>query len=221
MLREAAAATRDWLFARDPSDQALAAAFCNQGGAIVTATAAQLSGLKQAVAPLVVRLRRNPSTGQLIDAIGDLVAGIPAEPSLTSCPRRLPSADDAQVQALNGTYVTTVTEKQLRDAGDLNAEEVRENSGHITYVLDGGRWTAHQVASHYIARPDDSGRYTYRDGLFTFYWDAGPGDWTRARLQVARGGNIRFRDVVDGHPDMQNLSKGFFREWTRVGGVPR
>ena len=133
----------------------------------------------------------------------------------------MPSADDAQLEALNGTYVTTVTEKQLRDAGDLNAEEVRENSGHFTYVLDSGRWTGHQVASHYIARPDDSGRYTYRDGLFTFYWDAGPGDWTRARLQVDRGGTIRFRDVVDGDPSQQNLSRGFFREWTRVGGLPR
>jgi TRAP-type C4-dicarboxylate transport system substrate-binding protein len=221
LLHEAAAATRDWLFARDPSDQAAAAAFCNQGGAIVTATAAQLSGLKQAVAPLVARLRRNPSTGRLIDAIGDLVDGLPAEPSLTSCPRRVPSADDAQLQALNGTYVTTVTEKQLRDAGEHDPQQLRENSGHITWVLDGGRWTYHQVASHYIARPDDSGRYTYRDGLFTFYWDAGPGDWTKARLQVARGGSIRFRDVVDGHPENQTVSEGYFREWTRVGGLPR
>ena len=221
LLREAAAATRDWLFARDPSDQALAAAFCTQGGAIVTATADQLSGLKQAVAPMVARLRQNPTTGQLIGEIDDLVAGVPAEPSLTSCPRRAPSADDAQLEALNGTYVTTVTEKQLQDAGDLNPEQVRENSGHFTFVLDGGRWIQHQVASHYIARPDDSGRYTYRDGLFTFYWGTGPDDWTKARLQVARGGSIRFRDVVDGHPDQQNLSKGFFREWTRVGGPPR
>ena len=221
LLHEAAAATRDWLFARDPSDQALAAAFCNQGGAIVMATAAQLSGLKQAVAPLVASLRRKPSTGRLIDAIGDLVAGVPAEPSLTSCPHRAPTADDAQLDALNGTYVTTVTEKQLQDAGDLNPDEVRENSGHITYVLDSGQWTAHQVANHYIARPDDTGRYTYHDGLFTFYWDAGPGDWTKARLQVGRGGSIRFRDVVDGDPSKQNLSMGFFREWTRIGGLPR
>ena len=102
LLHEAAAATRDWLFARDPSDQALAAAFCNQGGAIVTATAAQLSGLKQAVAPLVASLRRKASTGQLIDAIGDLVAGVPAEPSPTSCPQTVPPADDAQLEALNG-----------------------------------------------------------------------------------------------------------------------
>src|SRR6478609_2741302 len=221
LLHEAAAATRDWLFARDASDRSLAAAFCTNGGAIVTATAAQLSGLKHAVAPLVAKLRQNSSTGQLIDAIGDLVAGIPEEPSLSSCPHRVPSADDAELDALNGTYVTTVTEKQLRDAGDLNAEEVRENSGHFTWVLDSGRWTGHQAASHYVARPDDSGRYTYHDGIFTFYWDAAPGDWTRARLEVDRGGTIRFRDVVDGDPSKQNLSIGFFREWMRVGGLPR
>ena len=98
---------------------------------------------------------------------------------------------------------------------------MRENSGHITYVLDGGRWTAHQVADHYINRPDDSGRYTYRDGLFTFYWNVGPSDWTKARLEVTRSGDIRFHDVVDGHPDLQNLFDGFFREWTRVGVPPR
>jgi hypothetical protein len=166
-------------------------------------------------------MRQNPSTGPLLDAISDLVAGVPAEPSPTSCPHRVPSADNPELDALNGTYVTTVTEKQLRDAGDLNAEEVRENSGHITYVLDSGQWTAHQVANHYIARPDDTGRYSYHDGLFTFYWDAAPGDWTKSRLEVDRGGSIRFRDVVDGDPSKQNLSVGFFREWTRVGGVPR
>lgn len=221
LLREAAAATRDWLFGREPSDQALAARFCSQGGAIVTATAAQLFSLKRAVAPLVASLRRDASTGPLIEAIGELVAGISTEPSLTSCPRSVLSADDAQLEALNGTYVTTVTEKQLREAGDLNSEEVRENSGHITYVLDSGRWTSHQVASHYINRPDDSGRYTYRDGLFTFYWSAGASDWTKARLEIGRDGSIRFRDVVDEQPAKQNLSTGFFRVWTRVGGLPR
>jgi hypothetical protein len=95
---------------------------------------------------------------------------------------------------------------------------VRENSGQFTWVLDGGRWTGHQVANHFIARPDDSGRYTYLDGIFTLYWD---GDWTRARLEVDRSGSIRFHDVVDGHPDLQNLSTGFFGQWSRVGGPPR
>ena len=222
LLREAAAATRDWLFAR----RAVGSGAGRPRSATREARssrrrAAQLSGLKEAVAPLVARLRRNPSTGRLIDAIGDLVAGVPAEPSLTSCPHRVPSADDAQLEALNGTYVTTVTEKQLRDAGDLNPEQVRENSGHFTYVLDSGRWTGHQVASHYIAQPDDSGRYTYRDGLFTFYWTPDRATGPRRGCRSDRGGSIRFRDVVDGDPDKQNLSTGFFREWTRVGGLPR
>jgi len=136
---------------------------------------------------------------------------------MCSCPHRVVSADDAQLGALNGTYVTTVTEKQLQDAGENNPEQVRENSGHFTYVLDSGRWTQHQVASHYIANPDGSGRYTYRDGLFTFYW--GVGGWTKARLQVARGGSLRFRDVLDSED--QSIAKSLFREWTRVGGLPR
>ncbi len=220
VLREAAAATRSWLFSQDPSDETLAATFCSHGGTIVTASPAQLTSLKTAVAPAVATLRANPSIRPLIDAIGGLVAGIPAEPAPTTCPRRSTSAADTQLNALNGTYVTTVTEKQLRDAGVQNPEQIRENTGDFTYVLDGGRWTGHQVADHYIARPDGSGSYTYRDGLFTFYWDDGSGDWTEARLEVNRDGTIRFHDVLDGNPDLQKLSEGFFREWSRVGGPP-
>ena len=221
LLHEAAAATRNWLFARNPSEQALAAAFCNQGGTIVTASAAQLSGLKQAVAPLVARLRRNPSTGPLIDAISDLVAGVPAEPPPTTCPRRLPSADNAQLDALNGTYVATVTEKQLRDAGELNPERVRENSGQFHLGArrrpvdrPPGRESLHRPARRLRSIHLPRRTYSLSTGTAARRLD-------RARLEIDRSGSIRFHDVVDGHPDLQNLSTGFFRQWTRVGGLPQ
>ncbi len=220
LLRDVAASTRHWLYDSQQSDQEAADGFCEKGGRIVSASPDQVAGLVSAVAPAVDWLRRDPDTRRIIDAIKGEVAGVEGDPP-ASCPtKEQPSAEDLELASLNGTYVTRITQKQLREAGVKDAHEILENSGRVTFVLDAGTWTFHQTAHHFIANPDDSGTYTYRGGVFTFDWDS-QGDRTSARVHVDPDGTIHFVDVVDAHPANQALSEGYFASaWTRVGGVP-
>jgi TRAP-type C4-dicarboxylate transport system substrate-binding protein len=220
LLRAAGAATRQWLYAEEPSDQQIADIFCKDGGSIVAASPEQLGQLEKAVQPTVQWLRSDPDTRRLIDAIGDVVKGVSGEPPSVSCPAELPlSPEDAELASLDGTYVTRVTQKQLREAGVPDRHHILENSGRTTWVLNAGTWTFHQTANHHIDNPDGSGNYTYRDGVLTLTWDEY--DWTSARLQVDKDGTIHFSDIHDALASQQALSEGSFKSpWTRVGGVP-
>lgn len=220
LLRAAGAATRQWLYAEEPSDQQIADTFCKHGGSIVSASPEQIGQLEEAVQPAVEWLRSDPDTRRLIDAIRDVVKGVSGEPPSVSCPAEPPpSPGDAELASLDGTYVTHVSQKQLRDAGVPDRHHILENSGRITFVLDAGMWTLHQTAHHHVDNPDDSGIYTYRNGVLTFTWDEY--DWTSARLQVDTDGTIHFSDVHDALASQQALSEGYFKTpWTRVGGVP-
>ena len=221
LLVASAAATRHWLYSELPSDQESADGFCEHGGSIVAASPDQIAGLHEAVQPAIQWLRRDPDTRRLIDEIGDLVHDIPDDAAPVSCPAvPAPTSEDTELASLDGTYVTRVTQKQLREAGEGDPHLLLENSGRLTWVLDRGTWTYHQTANHYIGNPDDSGSYTYRDGVFTMNWDDA-GDLTSARLQVDADGTIHFLDIVDAHAAAQALSEGYFASpWTRVGGVP-
>jgi TRAP-type C4-dicarboxylate transport system substrate-binding protein len=219
VLRDAAAETRTWLFAQEPSDLESAATFCSHGGSIVAATPNQVAGLEDATAVVTDWLRRDPDTRHLIDEIRSLVAGVPAPTPVTRCPGpATATGDDAELHSLDGRYTSRVTDGDLRAAGVRDAVKRRENSGRITWILSGGSWTQHQVANHFVANPDNSGTYTYRNGLFTLHWESGPAEWTTARLRVARDGTIRFHDIRDGHAYNQALSEGTFRQpWFRIG----
>ena len=230
VLRDAAAATRSWMFAQQPSDFEAAAAFCGQGGRIVAATPAQIAGIRTIGDRVVEQMRQDAGTRSLIDRVRALTAGLPAPTPVTSCPGGVPAAGstartvDPAESLLDGTYTSEVTVAALRKAGVTNPTDVRENTGRITWVLQGGTWTYHQRADHYISRPDDSGKYTYQDGLFTFYWSGDPTEpsvWTRMQARVSRDGTIRFTDIVDSNPTQQSLSAGYFgAPWVRIGGVP-
>ena len=134
---------------------------------------------------MVDELRRDPSTGRLIDAIRDLVASVPADPPPpTSCPRPV-SPVHAQLEALNGTYVTTVTEKQLQDAGEHQAGKAeRELRG--THIC-ARRWPVDPPPGR--ESPTSPGPRSLVDTptateVFTFDPGAGPDDWTKARLEI-------------------------------------
>jgi Bacterial extracellular solute-binding protein, family 7 len=220
LLRAAAAATRHWLYAEQPSDQEAADTFCAQGGSIASATPQQVAGLKTAVQPAVRWLRRDADTRRLMDAIEDEVDGVAGDPPVACPDEPPPTGEEAELASLDGTYVTRISQKQLRGAGVVDVHQVLENSGRFTFVLDAGTWNFHQTANQFIGNPDDSGAYTYRDGVFTIHWDTA-GDQTSARLKVAGDGTIHFLDIRDARPENQALSEGYFASaWTRVGGVP-
>ena len=225
VLRDAAAATRSWMFAQQPSDFEAAATFCSHGGRVVAASPEQVAGLRAVGARVVEQMREDTGTRRMIDRLRGLIAGLPAPTPLTGCPGTAAgastptgAADDPELALLDGTYRTEVTTKALQDAGARDKTAILENSGRFTWTLDGGRWTYRQQADHFVSRTTDSGRFTYHDGLFTLFWSNG--GWTKARVRVSPDGTIHFTDVVDRYPSNQGLSEGFFSApWTRIGGV--
>lgn len=224
LLRTAAAATRTWMFARQPSDLESAATFCGHHGRIVTATAEEKAGLEAAGAQVTAKLRQDAGTRRMIEKIRAVTTGLPAPDPVTRCPGTDGSADtagDAEAAVLNGVYTADVTAQRLRDAGDHDEAEIRDNTGLFTWTLHSGTWTYHQQADVFIANADDTGRYTYSGGVFTLYWTAEPDNWTRSRVRVARNGTISFTDIVDGRSQAQALAEGLFSvPWTHVGKAP-
>lgn len=106
------------------------------------ATPAQLDELRAAVKPLVEALERNPATRasqREIEALAD-----DAEPGdALTCPRLVVAPATTKQTALNGIWVMDSSARQLADAmgTDINAPDiVPENWGHLTFVLDRGRF---------------------------------------------------------------------------------
>ncbi len=221
VLREAAAATRSWMFAQQPSDFEAAAAFCAHGGEVVAASPQQVGEVQAAGARVTAQLRADAGSRRLIDRIRSLVAGVPSPQPVTRCPGATGAGTEGsggagELARLNGVYRADVTAQALRTAGVDDEDEIRQNVGRYTWTLHNGTWTDHQESDSFVANPDGTGRYTYRNGVFTLYWTTTPGNWTRARLRVTGAGTIYFTDVVDGQA--QSLAEGFFaRPWTRIG----
>lgn len=72
VLRKAAAATLEWVLGHRTTEAATAAAYCNRGGKITTATPANLQAFDQAVKPLYAELEQDPTTKAMIDRIRTL-----------------------------------------------------------------------------------------------------------------------------------------------------
>jgi TRAP-type C4-dicarboxylate transport system substrate-binding protein len=217
LLREAAAATRDWLYDALPSDLDLAVGFCDHHGTIVGATPEQVQGLRDATAPVVERMREDPDLGAIVDAIAQEVRDVPEPAPVTDCPGSPPPGS---LGKLDGRYHSVVTKKTLVAAGVTNPNQISMNTGRFTWILDGGRWTYHQRVGHYATNLNDTGSYEYDDGVFTLNWGA-PGDFSRMHVRVDRNGDLHFTDVYEGMPDNQALGEGFFAmPWHRVGDAP-
>ena len=93
---------------------------------------------------------------------------------------------------------------------------------HRSHHLDPGRRLVaprHQRPNHYLSDNEQSGTYTYEDGRFTLYW--GPDEVITARVDIARDGSLRFRDLHDNLPELQKPTEGFFGQpWRRVSDLP-
>ena len=85
-LTEAAETTRDWAIGTFPDDAVAAAGFCDNGGKIVAASAADLAGLGDAVAPVIADLKKDATTAGIITAIEELKSGITVPAPVTACP---------------------------------------------------------------------------------------------------------------------------------------
>ena len=66
ILRKAAAQTRDWAIETIPDDAEAAKAYCDKGGAVVMASAADVAALEQATASVNTELEHDPETQRII-----------------------------------------------------------------------------------------------------------------------------------------------------------
>ena len=87
ILRKAAVATRAWVLVHRTTEADNAAAYCNRGGKIVTATSADLRAFAQAVRPLYAELEQDASTKAMIDRIRGLKGSVqvPASGVVVRC----------------------------------------------------------------------------------------------------------------------------------------
>ena len=165
LLVDAAADTRAWAAGRQPSDFEAAADFCDRGGEIVAASDSQLAELQEAASGVTRWLREDPTTRRLVDEIARVVDDAPAESPVTECP-----GHDDPSTALDGVYRARVRQGTLARAG-ANPTQIQENSGRWTWTLEKGTFTFHTESSHYLNKPDGSGRYTYDGTFLVIYWD--------------------------------------------------
>ena len=85
IVRDAAAATRAWAIAETPTDAAAAKAYCDGGGSVVLAPAADVAALERATAPLYDELEQDPATKQVIAEIRAVKATAAATAPVESC----------------------------------------------------------------------------------------------------------------------------------------
>ena len=86
ILRDAAAVTSQWVLSNRTTEAANAAAYCNRGGKIVTATPANLQALTRAVQPIYKQLEQDPTTKSIITQIRSLKQSTPVPPTGIATP---------------------------------------------------------------------------------------------------------------------------------------
>lgn len=217
ILQRAAAQTRGWLFATLPTDADSAADFCERGGRIVDADTDEVASFRAAGDRVRKVLEEDPATRELIESIQAMMPSYPGADGEPRCPESAPA--QTGTSALDGIYVADVTKRALRQAGVTDPNRIRENAAHYVWTLDGGTWHYEATADHYIQTTSETGRYTYEDGLFTFYWN--DGGHVEARLKIDRDGTVHFKDPLDSSPALQAETEGFFSApWRHVSDLP-
>jgi len=85
ILQDAANFTRDWASSLLSPLSAEARKYCEEGGAVATATEEQLTAFREAASPVYAVLEQDPDTRSLIARLRDLAARTPAEAAVKPC----------------------------------------------------------------------------------------------------------------------------------------
>jgi TRAP-type C4-dicarboxylate transport system substrate-binding protein len=89
ILREAAAATQEYVLRSNPSDADGAAAYCAAGGGVALATPEEVAAFEAAAAPVLAALEADPETKALMAELRALrAAGTEDAEAITPCERR-------------------------------------------------------------------------------------------------------------------------------------
>ena len=218
-LTEAAETTRDWAIGTFPDDAAAAAGFCDNGGTIVAASAADIAGLGDAVAPVVADLKKDATTAGIIAAIEELKSGITVPAPVTACQA---AAAPSQASLLNGTYRWEVTKKALMDVGVDNPEALDDVPGiHTGIMEDGGLVITHEYTEGPNQGDSEVWHATYEfDGVtFTIHWSQSETNCTTAKVKFLEDGDLEFSDIAECAEDEVGLllDQVGMRHWDKIG----
>jgi TRAP-type C4-dicarboxylate transport system substrate-binding protein len=116
---------------------------CRRGTKVVTASPADLAGLRAAVQPVYRSLEANPSTKALIGKIISMREAMGGAPDALTCAAALGSGQSTTTAApLDGTWQVTYSKQELLAAGadPTLIYLAEENWGHFTLTLSRGQW---------------------------------------------------------------------------------
>ncbi len=125
------------------NDTASVADLCRRGTKIVSASPADLAGLRVAVQPVYHMLEANHATRGYIDQIAAMRQAVGASPGSVTCPAAGSAGRvSGAATALEGTWQVAYTEKELAAAGADPSELLPSegNWGHFTLKFSRGHW---------------------------------------------------------------------------------
>ena len=171
-LRNAAAATMEQLIASNPTDAALASAYCTAGGSVVLAGSSDVDALTGAAAPVTATLVADPVSKAAIDRIGALkeaagpaAAPTACEPSAGSSPE--PSGSLATLPP-NGSYRAETTVQQLLDAG-ASIGYANDNAGVTTITFKDGMLALQWATDLHLCQAE----LTLKGDVIHLHWRSG------------------------------------------------
>jgi TRAP-type C4-dicarboxylate transport system substrate-binding protein len=215
-----APAERAWLrqAARDAIPRALVAlrakdreavsGLCSRGVKLVTAAAADLVRLREAVAPVYAHLEREPETRSFIKSITQMRARLPGAAEPPTCSTRLRRSAGA---IPNGSYAVTITREDARRGGLSPQDDLSQlREKRFRLVLNAGAFVLYEVHPNRRAEVGFAGRYSvYRDRIDVI---GDNGDQLTARWSFD-GERLRFELPVKGDYGVVWGS----HPWVRIG----
>ena len=120
---------------------------CRRGTKVLTASAADLSGMRAAVRPVYRALESNPSTRAFISQITAIREAIGGSPDSLTCPAAATPGGTAAA-ALQGTWQVSYTKQDLLAAGaDPTRIYISEETwGHFSLRFIGGQWSLQLIS---------------------------------------------------------------------------
>jgi TRAP-type C4-dicarboxylate transport system substrate-binding protein len=221
VLADAAAATQKWAV-EQTSDVEAGRSFCGEGGTVVRAADADVAALKEATAPVADQIAAAGDNANAIGAIEELkqAAGPPVvAPTCTGASQEERPPGKAEAR-LNGTYRFTVTAEEIRASGDTE-EQVTQNAGVQTYVLEDGKVVYHLDPSEHTAdeaaSPDDAeGTYQVDGNVITFRFPVYENEVDQVLYEIGPDGDLEttFLNSTADNPTIRLLLAS--KPWERI-----
>ena len=157
------------------NDTASVADLCRRGIKVVSASPADLAGLRAAVQPVYRILESDPSTKAYIGQITAMRRAAGGSPGAVACPAAAATGGIVSSAAmLRGTWQVTYTENELIAAGADSSElqPSQGNWGHFTLTFSRGHWSIRNLGGDPAVAPNNVhywGTYVVTGHQISFY----------------------------------------------------